>query len=412
MKIGSLPVWFRISLLNLAIVALYGTVMRYKIAFDFPFFEQKNLLHAHSHFAFSGWISHLLYSVLALQISNPAARSRKYPLLLAMNLLSAYGMLISFTIQGYGLVSISFSTFTILISILFTVFFIRDTRSSSFRQPARKWAVAGLLLQIVSAAGPFVLAWMMATKNIHHEWYLASVYYYLHFQYNGWFFFGAMAIIVSYLPPEAGSLKKYFYLFLATVFPAFFLSVLWAKPPLWLYIITVLAAFLQLFSWVGLLYRLTSFYLNSIRKTSLGIRIFIYASATAVTLKFILQAISVIPSLSQLVFGIRPIVIAYLHLVLLGGYTLFFFWYLFDRGFLQSTRRAMISAVCFFIGVLLNELLLGIQGFAAFYYFPIPYIQEALFLTGVLLFCSASGLCLSGLYQKNIVQKNLSATRP
>lgn len=35
------PKWFRIALLNLAIVALYGTLMRYKIAFDFPFLSRK-----------------------------------------------------------------------------------------------------------------------------------------------------------------------------------------------------------------------------------------------------------------------------------------------------------------------------------------------------------------------------------
>jgi hypothetical protein len=34
--------------------------MRYKIGFEFPFFDQKHLQHSHSHFAFSGWISHTL----------------------------------------------------------------------------------------------------------------------------------------------------------------------------------------------------------------------------------------------------------------------------------------------------------------------------------------------------------------
>src|SRR6218665_1344351 len=108
----SLRKWFGWGLLNLSIVALYGVTMRYKIAFDFPFFEQKNLLHAHSHFAFSGWISQFLYAGLVLIVFPylDKAKQRKYHVLLALNLLASFGMLIAFTIQGYKAISISFST--------------------------------------------------------------------------------------------------------------------------------------------------------------------------------------------------------------------------------------------------------------------------------------------------------------
>ena len=42
---------------NLAIVALLGVIMRYKILYPLPFVDQKKFLHAHSHFAFSGWVT-------------------------------------------------------------------------------------------------------------------------------------------------------------------------------------------------------------------------------------------------------------------------------------------------------------------------------------------------------------------
>lgn len=45
--------WLRFSVINLLIVALLGTLMRYKIGFEFPFFNQKNIQHSHSHFAFA-----------------------------------------------------------------------------------------------------------------------------------------------------------------------------------------------------------------------------------------------------------------------------------------------------------------------------------------------------------------------
>ena len=43
--------FIKAGLINLTLVALIGALMRYKIGFEFPFFNQKNLLHAHSHYA-------------------------------------------------------------------------------------------------------------------------------------------------------------------------------------------------------------------------------------------------------------------------------------------------------------------------------------------------------------------------
>ena len=84
--------WFYWALANLAIVALYGVVMRFKIAYDFPFLQQKNLLHAHSHFAFNGWVSQMLYAGLML-VSFPfldRVKQKKYHLLLALNVFCSF----------------------------------------------------------------------------------------------------------------------------------------------------------------------------------------------------------------------------------------------------------------------------------------------------------------------------------
>ena len=56
--------WIRLALFNLVIVALLGVLLRYKIAFSFPFLQQKHVLHGHSHFAFSAWISQMIMTLL------------------------------------------------------------------------------------------------------------------------------------------------------------------------------------------------------------------------------------------------------------------------------------------------------------------------------------------------------------
>lgn len=399
MKKHNLTPWFKISLLSLAIVALYGTLMRYKIAFSFPYLDQKNLLHAHSHFAFGGWISHLLYCGLTLILSRflPEGKDKKYYRLIALNLLCAFGMLLAFTVQGYGAVSISFSVLSIIVSAIFAVYFIKDARHFPPQHLSKPWAITGLLVNVLSSAGPFVLAYILISKNFQHELYLSAVYYYLHFQYSGWFFFGAVAIAAAYLPAGAAWLNNYFKIFTVTLFFTFFLSVLWAKLPVWLYTVTVIAALVQLGAWFMLLLKVKRLLPHIKPQYPKWINLFFYAAVVALTIKFVLQAVSVIPSLSQLVFGIRPIVIAYLHLVLLGIYSLFFIGYLFAKGFIQASATAKISAFAFFSGVLLNEILLATQGFAAFSYLPVPHINDMLFAVAVLLFGSAFMLFLSQL---------------
>jgi hypothetical protein len=390
--------WLRWGLFNLAIVALYGFLMRYKIAFSFPFLEQKHLLHAHSHFAFSGWISQILYTGFAIFLSPylPHPRQKKYKALLAFNLVSSFGMLVAFSVQGYKVVSITFSTLSILIAIIYAIAFIKDSRWLPASHPSKPWAITALLLNILSAAGPLSLAYMMASKNIQHELYLGSVYYYLHFQYNGWFLFGCIALVTAYMPKYFPSLKKYFILFAATVIPTFFLSILWAKLPVWLYSITVAATLIQFLCWLSLLRKLWKYYKSPELTNAFPrwIKLLFYISAIALTIKFTLQTVSVIPSLSQLVFGYRPVVIAYLHLVLLGVYSLFLTGYLFYQKIILPTKAAKLAALSFLSGIALNELLLGIQGLAAFAYIPIPYINEMLLGAAAVLLCSTIGLAI------------------
>lgn len=390
--------WFRIAIFNIIVVALYGSLMRYKIAFDFPFFNQKNLLHAHSHFAFGGWVSHLIYTGLTWLAAKhlSAEKIKKYHRLILANLICSFGMLISFTIEGYKFTSITFSTLTLIVSFIYGWVYIKDLKSFPANNPSAPWIKTGLLLNILSAAGPLALAYTMAIKHVDSYFYLGSVYYYLHFQYSGWFFFGSMALVVAALPKEFPSLHNQFKVLAATAIPTFFLSILWVKLPMWLYILTVIATVIQFVTWIIILKKLLTLKNYKTEQTYPNwVNIFFIAALFSITVKFLLQTISVIPSLSNLVFGLRPIVIAYLHLVLLGVYSLFYIGYLFANKWISITPLARFSAFLFLVGVVLNELFLGVQGIVAFAYIPIPHINELLFFAAIILFSSALILFLS-----------------
>src|SRR5690554_3974502 len=104
--------WLKFSLINLFLVALLGTLLRYKIGFPFPAMEFKNLLHSHSHFAFAGWITHtiMVLMIYFLQQNAKSVQLTKYSWYLIANLFTAYGMMVAFVIQSYAFWSILFST--------------------------------------------------------------------------------------------------------------------------------------------------------------------------------------------------------------------------------------------------------------------------------------------------------------
>jgi hypothetical protein len=392
----SLSRYLKIAFLNLLVVAFLGVLMRYKILYSLPFIDQKNLLHGHSHFAFSGWITQTLMVLLVAYLSKATGKDEfiTYKKLLLANLITAYGMLIAFPIQGYGMVSIFFSTLSVFISYIFAFFFWKDLNKIENQNVAHYWFKAGLLLNVFSSIGTFGLAFMMANKIADQTWYLAAVYFYLHFQYNGWFFFTCMGLFYVILPTKiiaTNKLKRIFWLFALASVPAYFLSTLWMSLPLWVYILVVLASFVQVIAWivfVRVLFTSRNIIITTISKE---VKWLFGLSAVALTIKLLLQLSSTIPYLSQLAFGFRSIVIAYLHLVLLGVITIFLLGYIFTLNVLTVKKTTVYGVIIFVIGIFLNELMLMLQGVASFSYTIIPYTNELLLSFALMMF---SGIIL------------------
>ncbi len=396
---SQLSVRVRISLINLFLVACLGVLMRYKIGFAFPYFDQTNLQHAHSHFAFYGWVTHTLMTlmILFLDKSDKGINTRHYNLLIWANLLSAYGMLISFSIWGYNGLSIFFSTSSLIISYFFISAFIRDVRNLSEITDSVKWFKAALIFNVLSSFGTLALAYMMATRNIPQHWYLASVYFYLHFQYNGWFFFAAMGFLQLYFQtsiPGYRDDKSIFRMFAFSCVPAYFLSALWMDMPFWIYCLVVIAAMVQFTAWVLLVKRLFRYSEQIRQKTPTLIRYLLLLVSIALTVKFSLQLGSVIPYVSKLAFGFRPIVIAYLHLVLLAIISLFLLTYMMANQLIRHSGLSKGGLVLLAIGIYSTEIMLAIQGIASFSYTSVPVTNEVLFILALMMFSGITMLLI------------------
>lgn len=389
----------KIALLNLLIVSFIGVILRYKIAFSLPFIDQKHLLHGHSHFAFAGWVTHALMVLLVAYLVEQKDQSiyKRYRWVIIANLIAAYGMLVSFSLQGYGLFSIFFSNISIAVSYVFAFMFWKDLNTLSIKTVGHWWIKAALLFNVLSSLGAFSLAFMMVTKNLHQNWYLASVYFFLHFQYNGWFLFACLGLATDKFFSSVSTviLKRIFWLFALACVPAYILSALWLPIPLWVYIVVVFAAFSQLAGWVLFIQQLRK-QLPDIRPTiNKTVQWLLFLSSIALSIKLFLQLASTIPSLSTLAFGFRPIVIGYLHLILLGVITLFLLGFLLAEKHILQNLTTTRGIKVFIAGIIINEILLMVQGIAAMTYTPVPLINELLLVAACILFAGIIFLNIS-----------------
>lgn len=402
--------WIKFSLINFAIVALLGTLMRYKIGFEFPYFDQKHLQHAHSHFAFYGWVTHTLMLLMLSLINSkkPNLETNIYNKLIIFNLVASYGMLFSFILWGYNFISIFFSTFAIIISYIFTIKFIKDISKISTMASTKYWFISALLFHTFASIGTFVLAYLMGTHSFTQKMYLASVYFYLHFQYNGWFFFMIMGLFWMYvqkLIPNITIPSSIFRLVFYSCFINYGLSILWLQLPLPIYLLIVTGVVVQSIGvfWVFKLLFKNFFFASLPNKLLKYLFAFL---GIAMLIKFSLQLFSIIPAISKLAFGFRPIVIAYLHLVLLAITSVFLITHLFANNYIINNAKAKTAIIVFTIGVLLNELILGIQGIASITYTVIPYVNYMLLAISVLIFIGLVLLIFSQQHKQEVTLTN------
>jgi len=394
--------WLTISFLNLLLVASLGTIMRYKIAFYLPFIDQRYVLDSHSHFAFSGWITQTLMVLLVhyLSLKKNEQVLKKYQWLLYANVITAYGMLISFIIQGYGLFSISFSALSIFVSYFFAAYYWKDLNRMDEKRVSHSWFKAALVSSVISSIGTFGLVHMMLSKIIDLNWYLAYFYFFLHFQYNGWFFFAGMGLLTSKLEKINRAfkpLKIVCMLFCFASIPAYFLSLLWLPLPSVIYWIIIAAVIAQLAAW-ALMVKVFITNKNFINQhfSKYG-RVLLLVSAISFSIKLLLQTVSVHPALSQLAFGFRPIVVGYLHLVLLAVTSIFLIGYIVSFELVPVTKKLITGVFIFVAGIIINEILLMVQGLTALTYNGIPYINILLLIAALILFTGISIMFISRL---------------
>ena len=239
----------------------------------------------------------------------------------------------------------------------------------------------------------------MASKAGNQNWYIGSIYFFLHFQYNGWFLFAIMGLFfyqLEQLPVVFNKHKPFviFRLLFACCIPAFLLNTLWMQLPGWLYTITVVTGCIQVVAVILLWQFIVPLWKVLQQKLLPATRWLWVLSFIALSLKFILQGLSTVPSLSILAFGYRPIVIGYLHLVFLGFASFYIIGYLLQQQLIPAQTYSRPGLVLFVSGALLNEVFLLIMSIGDIEYTGMPIVNYFLLIVALMMFTGLVLMCI------------------
>lgn len=351
----------------------------------------KHFLHTHSHIALLGWLYNLALIFIGYYFFKEEVK--KFNRIFWISQITFLGMMFSFPFQGYAFWSILFSTLYLFASYWLIV---QIFMSSKKRMPKVEYLLlrAGGVFLLVSSVGPFALGAIMA-KGMHDSiLYSLSIYWFLHFLFNGFFYTVFLALLITKIQKQvkitATKIKWVYYLTVFSILPLYAEFTIEAIPSPWIILLAFLGSIAQLFS-IVLISKELILYLkqisDSIQKLLLGLALL------ALFLKMVFQLFSSLPLFHEMVFSSKStLIIGYLHMVMLGMFSLFFIWLLIEAKAIKLNQALKIGIMLFVTGVLVSELMLFGQGAANYfwqyslpYYYMILYSVSGLMPVGILI---------------------------
>jgi hypothetical protein len=197
----------------------------------------------------------------------------------------------------------------------------------------------------------------------------------------------------------SGPASRFALLLCVSVLPALFLSLLWHNNALY-YAIAGIACVLILLSLVYFFKFFAPLNLSQVFSAPLPKTLWVM-SFLSFALKMILNAGTIIPRLSDAVYGDRPVIIGFLHLVFLAFVSFFILSHLMASGFfLRSGKLVRFPFYIFSAGVLVNEALLMLQGLQILFKTNSYIYNWLLWITSILLFLGALMIAVAGFYAR------------
>lgn len=343
------------------VAAFMGLSLRWFFVSPLPFNFQY-MLHAHSHLMLLGWLFNALLLLIYCQWDMEMPKVHRW-LFFAL-CVCVLGMLLSFPFQGYAAVSITFSTLHLWVSY---VLLVKVWKLAKGRGLSGKLVRTGIVFFFLSTIGPYALGPMMANDMQGSLWYRQAIFFYLHFQYNGAFFFFMLAFMAEKWLKAKSFLhtNSFLWLMASGTVLTWFHTLDYSFDSIWINLAGGTGAMLQLIS--GVL-----FFKNVKAEKLKGFPLLILGTLGA---KFIFQLFGSLPAIADAVVQNRFYLIAWLHFVFLGIFTPFI-WHNLKAGIRGYSKLMRLYWLFFFAteAVLVVPSLYQVQGFSYW-----PHLTFALY---------------------------------
>ncbi|NNC95232.1 MAG: hypothetical protein HKN92_06680 [Chitinophagales bacterium] len=358
--------WFNIALLNFFFAALMGALMRYAFVSEVLWMDFRNIMYAHYHTAMLGWIYLGIYAILISTFLKNKTDLRSYSLFFWISELSVIGMLLSYAISGYGLISIVFTCLHIITSYALVALFLRDYRAEEHSTISTLFVKTSFFFQVLSTLALITIYYLILSDSSLTVLYYASVQFFLHFQFNGWFTFALLALLIKLLEDRdliighKGWLSFYYLLCISCLL-TYAIAVAWSNPLPILFWINSIGVSLQLIAIVLFSFKLKNVF-SKLRLDKWS-RIFLIIAISSFLIKVMIQFVVVIPYLATIAYTIRNFVIGFIHMILLAWVTVFLLAMAIEKGWIRTDLKLVsLGLIILLSGIVSSELYLFLQG--------------------------------------------------
>jgi len=367
-----------------------GLVLRGAFVWEISWLDYRNMMHGHSHVAMLGWVYLALYGLIGYLVIPAEKWNRPiYSRLFWFTQFCVVGMMVSFPLQGYGAVSITFSALHILASYLFVYLVWRDQQA---KHPEITLSIkTASVFMVVSTIGVWSLGPLTLSGGRSSTLYQLAIQFYLHFQFHGWFTFVVLALVMHVITKNSlmnkNIFRKFYFLLVASVVLTYGLVLAWGMGGSIPLLINGLGLVLQLMALFLFFMLVRAINGGLFQIFSPSAKAFYQFGLVSWLVKVAIQSIVLLPAAAVVSFTIRSFMIGFIHLTMLGFISgLLFALLLGSMGVMMDNRRTYAASTVFISGFVLTELLLFGQGL--FYWFQwgqLPAFYELIFGASVLL---------------------------
>jgi hypothetical protein len=370
------------------IASLLGLSMRVFWVMDLPHFEYTNVLHAHSHLAMLGWGFTVICCLLIYFLKDHIQNFRTYRSLLLANTLGSLVMALAFVLKGYAIVSIALLIFHLLIAYALGFILLKDLKKLPNKNAAllARWAIYWMF---ISTVGVWLLPIVIAKFGKLDPLYQASIEWFLHLQFNGWFIYSVLALLFLFLERIGKDVKftslDFWALQLSLVL-TYALPAYWSYPLPFLNMLNSLGVLIQLLVfWRIISPFLTIFRIELVTKKNFGYGL-IVLGLISLLVKITIQASLIFSLFLAASSEVHNFFIGFIHLLMLGVFTLTCLGICSIQGLLPQNMLTRIGLATLALGFLITEVILFGQGLLEWsFQMTLPFYHETLLVCTLLL---------------------------